>query len=120
MIAIDYLTKWAEAEALATITTIKIQNFVWRNIICRFVLLKVLFTDNGKQFDYDLFRDFYKGHGIENHYSSLVHPQVNGQVEVINNFVRTQLETAPNCPFCHWIDCSINCQSRSIDRVSVV
>ena len=44
----------------------------------------MLITDNGKQFDCDLFRDFCGGHGIENHYRSHVHPQANGQVEVTN------------------------------------
>ena len=48
VVAIDYFTKWAEAEALVTITTLQIQNFVWKNIICRFGLPKVLITDNGK------------------------------------------------------------------------
>ena len=28
VVAIDYFTKWAEAEALATISTLKIQSFV--------------------------------------------------------------------------------------------
>ena len=29
LVAIDYFTKWVEAEALLTITEVKIQNFVW-------------------------------------------------------------------------------------------
>ena len=36
LIAIDYFTKWVEAEALAKITEAKIRSFVWKNIICRF------------------------------------------------------------------------------------
>lgn len=43
-----------------------------------------MITDNGKQFDYDLFSDLCGGHGIENYYTSLVHLQANGQVEVTN------------------------------------
>ena len=92
VVAIDYFTKWAEAEALTTITTLKIQGFVWKNIICRFGLPKVLITDNGKQFDCDLFRDLCGGHGIENHYSSHVHPQANGQVEVTNRTLLSALK----------------------------
>ena len=30
LVAIDYFTKWVEAEALATITEARIQNFIWR------------------------------------------------------------------------------------------
>ena len=36
LVTIDFFTKWVEAEALATITKAKVQNFVWKNIVCRF------------------------------------------------------------------------------------
>ena len=47
--------------------------------------------DNGKQFDNPKFRDFCAKLGIKNYYSSLAHPQSNGQAEVI---IRT-LKAAP-------------------------
>ena len=58
VVGIDYFTKWVEAEAMATITEKNIRNFVWRNIICRYGIPRVLVSDNGKQFDNDSFRDF--------------------------------------------------------------
>ena len=51
LVAIDYFTKWMEAEALATITEAKEQNFVWKNIVCRFGIPKTIISDNGRQFD---------------------------------------------------------------------
>ena len=57
IVAVDYFTKWAEAEPLATITEQKIRNFVWRAIICRFGIPRALVSDNGKQFDNAKFRD---------------------------------------------------------------
>jgi len=36
VVAIEYLTKWIEAEPVAQITAYKIQHFVWKNIVCRF------------------------------------------------------------------------------------
>ena len=48
IVAVDYFTKWAEAEPLATITEQKILNFVWRAIICRFGIPRALVSDNGK------------------------------------------------------------------------
>ncbi|XP_019418532.1 PREDICTED: uncharacterized protein LOC109329311 [Lupinus angustifolius] len=36
IVAIDYFTKWIEAEALASITSANIQKFTWRSIITRF------------------------------------------------------------------------------------
>ena len=81
MVGIDYFTKWVEVETLATITEENIRNFVWRKIICKYGVPRVLISDNGKQFDNDLFRDFCSQLGIKNHYSSPGHPQANGQVE---------------------------------------
>ena len=78
MVGIDYFTKLVEFEALATITEKNIQSFVWRNIICRYDILKVLISDNRKQFDNDSFRDFCLQLEIKNHYSSPAHPQANG------------------------------------------
>ena len=34
--AIDYFTKWAKAKLLATISSKKVQDFVWEAIICRY------------------------------------------------------------------------------------
>ena len=84
VVGIDYFTKWVEAKTLATITKKNVRNFVWKNIICRYGIPRVLVSDNGKQFDNDVFRDFCSQLGIKNHYSSPAHPQANGQVKVTN------------------------------------
>ena len=78
VVGIDYFTKWVEAEPLATITEKSISSFVWRSIICKYGIPRVLVSDNGKKFDNSAFRDFYSKLGIKNHYSSLTHPQANG------------------------------------------
>jgi len=65
----DYFTKWVEAETLTTITKKNVRNFVWRNIICRYGIPRVLILDNGKQFNNDLFRDICSQLGTKNHYS---------------------------------------------------
>ena len=98
VVGIDYFTKWVEVEALATITEENIRSFVWRCIICRFGIPKVLVSDNGKQFDNNSFRDFCSQLRIRNHYSSPAHPQANGQAEVTNRsllkIIKTRLERA--------------------------
>ena len=48
IVGIDYFTKWVEAEALATITEKSVRSFICRNIICRYRILRVLVSDNGK------------------------------------------------------------------------
>ena len=74
VVGIDYFIKWVEAEAMATITEKNIRNFVWRNIICRYGIPRVLVLDNGKQFDNDSFKDFCLQLRIKNQYSLLAYP----------------------------------------------
>ena len=81
VVGIDYFTKWVEAEALATITEKNIQSFVWKNIICKYGIPRVLVSNNGKQFDNSAFRDCCLELGIKNHYLLPAHPQANGQEE---------------------------------------
>lgn len=47
LVAIDYFIKWVEAEALATIMEAKVHNFVWKNIVCRFIIPRMIITNNG-------------------------------------------------------------------------
>ena len=89
----NYFTKWAEAEPLATITKQKVRNFVWSSIICRFGILRALVSDNGKHIDNPKFRDFYFELSIKNYYSSPGHSQSNGQAKVTIRTLKTALKT---------------------------
>ena len=98
LIAIEYFTKWVDAEALSTITEARIQNFVWKNMVCRFEISQTIISDNRRQFDSQSFRDFCSRLGIKNQFSSLGHPQANGQTKVTNQtllkIIKAQLEDA--------------------------
>ena len=98
VVGIDYFSKWVEAEPLANITQQNVKNFVWKSIVCRFGVPKVLVSDNGRQFDNALFREFCVHFGIQNHYSSPTYLQANGQAEVANRsllkIIKTRLEGA--------------------------
>ena len=48
IVGLDYFIKWVEAEALAIITKKNMRSFIWRNIICRYGIPRVLVSDNGK------------------------------------------------------------------------
>ena len=77
---------------------------MWKNIVSKFGVPKVLVSDNGRQFDNTLFRDFCAHFEIQNHYSSPAHPQANGQVEVANQsllkIIKTRLVGAKGV----WLD----------------
>lgn len=80
----DYFTKWAEAEPLATITTGAIKTFLWKAIVCRFGIPYALVTDNGTQFDWKPFQEWCSELIIHHFFSSVYRPQSNGQVEATN------------------------------------
>ena len=72
-----------------------IRSFVWKNIIYRYGIPIVLVSDNGKQFDNNVFRDFCSELGIKNHYSSPTHLQANKQVKVMNRSLLKIIKTWP-------------------------
>ncbi|XP_074375210.1 uncharacterized protein LOC141716972 [Apium graveolens] len=82
VVAIDYFKKWIEAKALAKINTKQIAQFFWENVICRFGIPRILVTNNGRQFDNAEFREYYDDNSIELRFTSVAHPQANGQAEV--------------------------------------
>lgn len=92
LVAIDYFTKWAEAEALANIQDVDVKKFVWKNIITRFRVPKSLVSDNGLQFDSKVFRKYCGELGIKNKYLTLAYPQSNGQAEAANKTIVNRLK----------------------------
>jgi hypothetical protein len=94
VVAVYYFTKWAEAEALATITTKNVTNFLWKSVVYWFGIPHAFNTDNGKKFDCGPFRTWCAKLCIRNYYSTPIYPPANGQVEAINkNLLRTLKKT---------------------------
>ena len=57
-VAVDYFTKWIEAEAVFSITIAEGRRFIWRNIITRFGIPCAIIFDNDKQFDTNKLTDY--------------------------------------------------------------
>ncbi|XP_024178637.1 uncharacterized protein LOC112184613 [Rosa chinensis] len=86
IVAVNYQTKWVEAEPLVAITTEKVKSFLWKNIYCRFGVPDTIVTDNGTQFDNDELRAYTQNLGTKILYASPAHPQTNGQSPRIEYF----------------------------------
>ncbi|RDX78898.1 Tf2-6, partial [Mucuna pruriens] len=84
LVAIDYFTKWVEAEPVATITAEKVKRFFWKKIICRYGLPAEIVSDNGTQFASRVTTNFCKELQIRKSFTSVEHPQSNGQAEAAN------------------------------------
>ena len=87
LVAVDYFTKWAEAEALANIWDVDVKKFVRKNIVMRFGLPDSLISYNGLQFDSRAFREFCSDLGIKNKYSTPAYPRNNGQAKATNKVI---------------------------------
>ncbi|XP_015968900.1 uncharacterized protein LOC107492386 [Arachis duranensis] len=87
IVAIDYYTKWIEAKPLASITAAQCRKFLWRQVITRFGIPKIVISDNGTQFTDRKFREFLEGLHVSHRFSSVEHPQTNGQVESANKII---------------------------------
>ena len=85
--AVNYFTKWIEAEALAKITSHNILRFYKRNMLARFGIPQALVTDNGTQFTDQGFQSFIAKLGTKQHFISVEHPQTNGQAEATNRVI---------------------------------
>ncbi|XP_074328487.1 uncharacterized protein LOC141666399 [Apium graveolens] len=92
VVAVDYFTKLAEAEPLATIIAKKLKEFVHKTIVCRYGIPYKLISDNGKQFDSKEMREFCEQLGIHKSFSAVCHPQSNGQTEDVNKIIKHTLK----------------------------
>jgi len=78
IVAVEYFTKWIEVEPIAEITAHKVQHFVWKNIVCRFEVLRHIVSDNGTQFASQQLGKLGLELGIKQVFASIEHPQTNG------------------------------------------
>jgi len=74
VVAVDYFTKWIEAEPLSVISSAKIRSFTFKNIVCRFGIPAEIVTDNGTQFADRKFRLMLEELRVKQCFTSVEHP----------------------------------------------
>ncbi|XP_065049834.1 uncharacterized protein LOC135679779 [Musa acuminata AAA Group] len=104
VVAIDYFTRWPEAESLAAITEQQIEKFIWKNIVTRFGLPRTIVTDNGTQFSGKRIQEFCASYGIRLKHSSVAHPQTNGLAEVTNRSILDGLRRRVSASRTAWVE----------------
>ncbi|KAL2226842.1 UNVERIFIED_CONTAM: Pol polyprotein [Sesamum indicum] len=93
VVAVEYFSKWVEAEAVAKIFEKVIIDFIWKNIICRFGIPRVLISDNGTQFQGKQLTAWLKELKVQQNFTSVGHPQANRQTEVSNQIILQHLKS---------------------------
>ena len=82
--AVEYVTKWAEAELVPSCTKEVAAKFIYENIITRFGFPLTLISDQGSHFINHTIQILLKEFLIDHHKSSAYHPQANGAIESFN------------------------------------
>ena len=87
----DYFTKWMEAYATPNHRAETIAKVVVEGFISRFGIPSTIHTDQGRDFESNLFRDMCKRMEIEKTRTTPWHPQSDGMVERFNRTLETML-----------------------------
>ncbi|XP_074324262.1 uncharacterized protein LOC141661177 [Apium graveolens] len=104
VVVVDYVTKWIEARPLAKICGKEMVEFLMEYIIFRFVVPRIVVTDNGTQFVGEKFTQILSQLRIKHIKSSVAYPQANGQVEVSNRIILQGLKKRVDELPRSWVD----------------
>nr|KAJ0195887.1 hypothetical protein LSAT_V11C700365440 [Lactuca sativa] len=87
LVVMDYFTKWIEAEPLATVIGKQMINFMTKNNLARFGTPRILTSDNGTQLEGSSFKEWCEDKKIHRRFTSVAHPQANGQTKISNKTI---------------------------------
>ncbi|GJX33761.1 reverse transcriptase domain-containing protein [Tanacetum coccineum] len=91
LVAVDYVSKWAEAQALPTNDARVVITFL-KKLFCHFGMPKALISDRGTHFCNKIMEKTMKRYGVNHRFSTSYHPQTSGQVENTNKAFKRILE----------------------------
>ena len=83
LVAVDYVSKWAEAVPIRTNDNQVVIKFLRENIISRFGTSRAIISDNGSHFCNWAFEALMRSYSISHKLSMAYHPQINGQVKLL-------------------------------------
>jgi hypothetical protein len=92
LVAVDYVSKWAEAIPTRSNDHQVVCKFIRDNIFSRFGMPRAIISDNGPHFCNRPFASLLQKYGVTHRLATLYHPQTSGQVEVTNRQLKQILE----------------------------
>ncbi|MCO5606090.1 hypothetical protein L7F22_060277 [Adiantum nelumboides] len=102
LVAIDYMTRWVEAQSIAKVNEKTVSKFVYTHICCRFGTPLEIVSDNGLGSRRGLLTEVCEELKISHRHSTPYYPQSNGLVEkangIIAGIIRKMVESKPK----HW------------------
>nr|GEV15857.1 hypothetical protein [Tanacetum cinerariifolium] len=98
LVVIDYLSKWVEAKVLPTNDARVVVKFL-KSLFALFGTSRAIISDRGTHFCNDKFAKVMSKYGVTHHLATAYHPQISGQVEVLNRGLKRILDrtVGENC-----------------------
>ena len=93
MAAVDAFTRWTMLQILPCKTAQAARNAFFQGWVCCWSAPEVIISDNGKEFDNQLWKQLADGVGSKLHYITSYHPQANGLVERFNQDLKSYMCT---------------------------
>ncbi|GJZ46961.1 reverse transcriptase domain-containing protein [Tanacetum coccineum] len=90
-VAVDYVSKWAKAQALPTNDARVVITFL-KKLFCRFRMPKALISDRRTHFRNKIMEKTMKRYGVNHRFSTSYHPQTSGQVVNVNRALKRILK----------------------------
>ncbi|GJT86147.1 reverse transcriptase domain-containing protein [Tanacetum coccineum] len=103
LVAVDYLSKWVEANALPTNDARVVVKFL-KSIFARFGTSRAIISDRGTHFCNDKFAKAMSKYRVTHRLATAYHPQTSGQVEVSNRGLKRILERTVGENRASWSD----------------
>ena len=88
----EYFSKWTESIPLPDITAKTVAHAFVEQFICRYGMPVEIVTDQGRQFEAELFKELCTYLEIDKKRTSPWHPQTNGMVERFNRTIFNMLK----------------------------
>ena len=87
----DYFTKWTEALPMPNMEASTVAKTLVENVLCRFGIPQKIHSDQGRQFESNLFQEMCNILGIEKTRTTPYHPESDDMVERFNRTLATML-----------------------------
>lgn len=84
VVVMDYFSKWPECFALPDQTSVRIVDRLVESIFCRFGVPHIIHSDQGRNFEAEIFRRTLERLGVQKTRTTPLHPQSDGMVERFN------------------------------------
>ncbi|GKC76021.1 reverse transcriptase domain-containing protein [Tanacetum coccineum] len=91
LVAVDYLSKWVKAKALPT-NDARVVVKILKSLFGQFGTPRAIISDRGTHFCNDQIAKVILKYGVIHSLSTAYHPQMSGQVEVLNYCLKRILE----------------------------